>query len=45
MSLYQFSAAVDGWNRAHAAGEEAPSDDEMEDMLRRSAEMDLRLRR
>jgi hypothetical protein len=43
-SLWQFSAAVDGWNKAHG-GEpkpEAPSDAEFDEMLDQSAELEAR---
>ena len=44
-SIWQFAAAVDGWNRVHGGGEqkaEAPSDAEFDALLDASAEHEAR---
>ena len=43
-SLWQFAAAVDGWNRAHGAEPKAtaPSDDEFDRMVDAAAEREAR---
>lgn len=43
MSLFQLSAYVAGWNKAHGDGKPEPmSDDEFDRLLIASAERDLR---
>lgn len=43
MSLFQFSAYVQGWNKAQGGDkQEAPTEDEFEAMLVESAERDAR---
>lgn len=45
MSLFQLSACVEGWNKAHGDGKAPPpTDDEFDAMLVASAERDLRTR-
>jgi len=41
MTLWQFAAAVDGWNRTHGGEEkpEPPTDEEFDEMLRRYDEV------
>lgn len=42
--MFQFAAAVDGWNRVHGAPPkpEAPTDAEFDAMLEASAELEAR---
>jgi hypothetical protein len=40
MSIWEFAAAIDGWNRAHGDGRPAPpTDDEFDAMWAREAEI------